>query len=133
MEISRDALLRVVKGTRMSLRLAENMKALLINKKSGTWADEISGQLSDAVFTMIDEKLHVGQTFEDSMTMRILNGDMSDGAVTDWIMTMDRVRRRHLNPAPAEDEQPSAPHTISKERLNELYEQNGGYRYTQET
>ena len=41
--MNKDALLRVVKAARMSLKLAEDTKKLLVNEHQQTWADEIAG------------------------------------------------------------------------------------------
>ena len=126
MDIQKDALLRVVKATRASIRLAKTMQNLLVDTNSWTWADEISGQLCDALFELSGEKLESGQDFlKDSMTMKILKGDMDDESVTEWILLKDRIRQRldgNFNYVP----QPK-PNIFSAEEMNELFRKNGGY------
>lgn len=125
MEIKKDALLRVVKATRMSMRMAECMKGLLADENAWTTADMIAGFLKDALFCIAGEELTVGENFlENSMTMRLLTGDMDDESVTDWFIMMDNIRNRHLKP---QGEELPKPQTMSKEDMRSLYQKNGGY------
>lgn len=124
MDIQKGALLRVVKATRASIRLAENMNKLMVDK-SWSWADEIAGQLTDALFEISGEKLESGQDFyKDSATMMVLTGDMSDEGVTDWFIMKDKIRNRLDGKA---EVQMPKPNTMSPEKMKELYQQNGGY------
>jgi len=136
MEITRDALLRVVKSARLAIETAETMQKLMVEKGGWSWADEVAGQLSDALFRMSGEQLAAGKDFnQDSMTMRLLKGDMSDGAVADWFLMMSRIRDRLSGELVADKlkmEIPSTPHTVSKEETYEMYLRNGGYHYTPE-
>lgn len=111
--MNKDALLRVIKATRMSLRLAEDTRKLLINEKAQTVPDCIAGFLTDALFYFCGERLTSKQDFNrDSQTMKLLTSDLSDGEVTDKFLAMVQ--------------QPK-PTLISKEEFRELYEKNGGY------
>lgn len=127
MEINRDALLRVVKATRTALKMKETFEGLMIDKNTWTIADEIYGQLFDALFILGGEKLAVGDGVENSTTDRLIKGDMSDGGVTDWLLMMDRIRK-HIEPELVEDkiEQPK-PQTITNEKFQDLYRRYGGY------
>ena len=125
MDIQRDALLCVVKAARASIRLAKNMNKLMVDGKCWSWADEIAGQLADALFEISGEKLESGQDFfKDSATMMVLTGDMSDEGVTDWFIMKDRIRNR-LD-GKAEVHMPK-PNVMSPEKVKELYQKNGGY------
>lgn len=126
MEISRDALMRVVKATRMSMSLAEAIQRLMLDKSSRTFADEIAGFLKDALFITIGES--ETKNFDDSMTMRLLTSDMSDGAVADYIIMMHKIRK-HIDP---EEVQQPKPQIMNKESVQRMYVQSGGYQYTPE-
>lgn len=125
MEITRDALLRIVKATRMSMALAETLQNLVVGKGRSTWADEIAGFLKDAVFMMSKEELPSGKSYDDSMTNRILTGDLDDADVTDWILWKNRIYDR-VNPDGKAVQQP-APNIMKPEDMQKLYRKNGGY------
>lgn len=114
MEISRDALLRVVKATRQSMRFAEIIGSMLIDHSGWTLPDEAAGNLKDALFDMLGESLGPGQQFKDSTTERLLTGDMSDEAITDFILMKNRLSDRI-----GTVEQPK-PNTITSEQLQKL-------------
>lgn len=120
MEITKDALLRIVKAARLSMSVAENMQRFLTGK-GRTWADEVEGELEDALFLLCKDHIPEGKDFSASQTMLLLNSDMSDSAVADWIVMMDKIRTK----------MPS-PNLMSKEETKELYRKNGGYAYTPE-
>lgn len=103
MEINRDAMMRVVKAARAAMRMAENMRPLMVDQKGSTWADEIYGFLEDALFIMSGEVLKAGQGFDDSNTIRILQSDMDDRACADWFIMMDKIRRRVGEPEETAD------------------------------
>lgn len=124
MEVSRDALMLIVKATRASMKQAEIMQELLPEKNICTWLDYIAGFLQDALFNLSGEELTVGQTFDESSTKRLLTGDMSDEAVADWLIMMDNIRRKHL---PQEEVQQPAPHLFSREEMKDCVKKNGGY------
>ena len=128
MEINKDALLRVVKAARMSMKLAEDMRPLLINAKGQTWADEISGQLIDSLFILSRETLKPGQSFYESNTMLMLNSENSDGTVTDWFIMMDKIRK-HISEPEQEVQQP-APQIMNPDEIDELRKTSGGYPRT---
>ena len=127
MEINRDALLRVVKAARMSMKMADNMRPLLVNTKGQTWADEISGQLIDSLFILSGETLKPGQGFYESNTMLMLNSDNSDGTVADWFIMMDKIRKRISEPE--QEVQQPAPQVMSPKEVEKLHQENGGYQY----
>lgn len=125
MEISRDALMRVVKAARMATKQAEVMQMLMMEKKVWTTADEIASFLQDAIFILSGEELATGQPFDSSNTMRLLTGDMDDDGVTDWLLMMDNIRRKHL---PQGEVKQPAPQTMSKVEMKDLYRKFGGYQ-----
>lgn len=126
MEISRDALLRVVKAARAAIRLAETMNKLMVDGKAWTWADEIAGQLADALFEISGEKLESGQDFfKDSATMMVLTGDMSDEGVTDWFIMKDRIRNRLDGKV---EVQMPKPNICTTAEIFKMFNENGGYQ-----
>ena len=130
MEIERGTLTQIVAAARMSMKLAEAIEMLLVDKNAMSIADEISATLQDALFEISKETLDAKKNFAtDSMTMRLLNGDMSNGAVADFFFMMDKIRRNHLAPQEEEVKQP-APQTMSKEEFRRMYVQNGGYSHS---
>ena len=84
-------------------------------------ADIIAGELKEALYDILGEEATLGSDFNDSMTMRLLTGDMPDGAVADWIIMMGNIREKHL-----QTEQPK-PNTFSKDETKEMFRKNGGY------
>jgi hypothetical protein len=128
MEIKRDALLQVVKAARAALRLAEDFRPMLIDPRNETHADWIAWHLTEALFLMSNETLSAGQDFgKDSNTMRMLKSDNSDGAVTDWFIMMDKIRKRVSEQEP-EIKQP-APQIMEADEVDKLRRQNGGVQY----
>lgn len=121
MEITRDALMRVVKAAREAINLAETMSRSLDNilnrKGTTTVADDIAGNLADALFQLSGEKLEPEQDFfNDSQVMGLLMGPESDADVTRKIAEMHDEATK----APA-------PQIISAEHLKEMFKKNGGY------
>lgn len=127
MNISKDALLRIVKAARAAIGVSETLNKLLVERKAWTWADEIYGNLSDALFIMSGETLTPQQEFfNDSQTIRLLKSDMSDGAVADWFIMMDKLNHR-IN-----DIQQPEPNISNKEDLERLSKQVGAYQHKPE-
>ena len=78
MEISRDALMRVVSATRMSISMAEDMRKLQADPTNRSMADVITGLLTDSLLTFVGEKLDSGQDlWRDSKTIKILTCDLA--------------------------------------------------------
>ena len=129
MEISRDALLRVVRASRLAYRMAGDIQKLM-TEKTWTVADSIFGELADAIYDMLNEKGTVNE-FMTSTTYRLLTGDLSDEAVTDFIIMKSRLEHR-VREMKNENVDLPAPQIMSKEQWEELYKKNGGYKSTPE-
>ena len=119
MEITRDALLRVVKAARAAIRLAEDMNKLLISQGSYSWADFIEGELADALCNFGGEKLEPNQDFiRDSQTMALLTDpELSDEEVTVAFIGMYRANH---------PEQPK-PHFINRDEMQKQADSGCGY------
>ena len=119
MEISRDALMRVVSSTRAALRLAKAMNELLLDHAGTTWADEIAERLADSLYEFSGEKIENDQDFlNDSETMKLLmDPDLSDGEVTAAFVGM--YRSNH-------PEQPK-PNFINRDKMREQAKAGYGY------
>ena len=116
MEISRDTLLWVIKAARAANRLAQDTKALLMDKNGWTVSDEIAGFLNEALFNMIGEKLEPNQDFtQDSITMLLIRSNLPDGAVADEVM---QLHEEHAHQQPK-------PNLLPKEELQAMAARNG--------
>ena len=123
MELTRDALLRVVKAARTADRLAQDMKKLLVDENRWTWADEIAGFLKDALFLISGEKLPLEADFEkDSKVVGLLRGFESDTMVVSDIMQM------------AEENAPKMPKPslMGQKDFRAMVKRYGGYSATPE-
>ena len=120
MELTRDALLQVVKATRMTIRLAENTKRLLTYENGWTVVDEIAGLMSDVLFKISGETLSPWEDFgSDSATMKLLRSKGSDEEVANAFIQLHRKNSHCTQPNP---------HTMEQEDFDELVRRNGGYR-----
>ena len=126
MEIERDALLRVVKATRMAMKLAEDTQKLFMDNGQWTVADEIAGRLQDALFQMSHDKADC--PFNKSTTMQVLTSGLDDEAATDWFRMMYRMSERLHGMEPEKEPEQPKPQTIKQEDAYEMYLQNGGYK-----
>lgn len=119
MEISRDALLRIVKAARAAIRLAEDVNKLLIGQGRDTWADFIEGELTEALCSFGGEVLEPHQDFiRDSQTMALLTDpELSDGEVTAAFVGMYRANH---------PEQPK-PHFINRDEMQKQVRAGYGY------
>ena len=117
MEISRDALMRVVKATRMANRLAKDTQAMLMVKCTETVADIIADLLADCLFEFIDEDFGPEKDFcNESVTMKLIESELSDSEVTDYIL-----HRAELPKPVIRD--------LDETRM--MFEKNGGYQYAE--
>lgn len=127
MKISRDALVRVVRAARKTMKMANTMQGLMAEKNMETVADIIFGDLADALFYISGETL-VNKSFDESTVMRLLNGDMDDESVADWLIMMSRIEERIRSGEEKKEEvvQPK-PCTFSREEFMNTLQRNGGY------
>ena len=115
MDNMKDAIVRVVDAARYAMKLAYDMKPLMISAGGWSVADHIAGLLEDALFSLCGEVLEPGQDFmRDSETMEMLSGSMSNEEVAEKIMEMGGLR------------QPK-PNTITKAELQQMFREFGGY------
>lgn len=125
MEISREALLLVIKATRAAMRMAEDMQRMVLGKGETT-ADQIAGYLEDALLIISGEQQPDGKMMDldNSETERLLTSDLlDDDSVAGWFFMMNSIREKHLAPK----EGLPKPQTMSKEDMRDLYQKNGGY------
>ena len=130
MKINRDGMIRIVKSARIANKLDEAISGL-VGSRTDNLAEYIFGYLADVIFDMLNEKGTV-KDFNDSITYRLLTGDMSDEAVADFVIMKDKILRRIVQETDDENIDLPAPQIMSKESVDELYRQNGGYRSTPE-
>lgn len=117
MEISREALIRIVCAARTAKKMVQALEALLIVRNAMTVPDQIFGNLADALFCMSGEKLTEKQDFDrDSRTMELLNSDMSNADAADAFIHMAWQNSR---PKPPEFPWPDS--------MEEQVRKNGGF------
>ena len=126
MEISKDAILRVVHAERLAKEVADGLRMLMSDQSSETKADVLVDNLRDAIFLMAEGNYEHCDDILSSDAMKILEANMSDLAVTEWMIENDRIRKRVS--APEEVQQPK-PQTMDPETVERCYKANGGYRY----
>lgn len=119
MEISGYALLTLVKAARMSLKLAEDMRALMEDSHQRSTADEIAGLLTDALYDLSGEQQGVGDAFDESETMRLLTGCFCDAEVA-------RRLEKMAKDAGVQDEEERP---VCYEKRNPPETVNGGYQW----
>ena len=119
MELTKDALLQVVKATRMIMAVAESLKGILTTKSGWTLADEADGLLSDVLFKLCGETLRPWEDFEsDSATMKLLRSNKTDEEVTNAFLLLHRANSHCHQPKP---------NTMDWNMFKDLYKTNGGY------
>ena len=126
MEISKDALLRITRAARASLKMANAMQALMAEGNFRTIADDIADNLLDGLLLLSGEQDDVGKVLspDESTTRRLLTDNlMTDDGIVGWLFMMNSIRKKHLAP---KEELPK-PQTMSKEDMRSLYQKNGGY------
>jgi hypothetical protein len=126
LEISKSALLKLVRAARMSLRLADDMKKLTENGNGLTVADNISGELNDALSLIVGERLSPEQDYlKDSFVLRFLKSNMGDGQVMQAFcaaIAWDEARG-----AEGEEVRQPAPVITERRRMRQMVRENGGY------
>lgn len=127
MEISKDALMRVIKATRLSMKLAEDTQKLFAEKGSESVADIIAGELADSIYLISNEHLAQTGNFSDSQTMQILKSDIDEKTAAELFEIRNRVYGSVFK-RKEEPEQPK-PHTFERTDFKKMYEQFGGYSH----
>lgn len=123
MEITRDAIMRVVKAARTAQKLADDIRKLTNDFRSVNVGDDIAGLLADALNMINGEKQGITDEFSDSRTYTwLFRSAMSDGEVTDEFIRMARENGPKI----------PKPNLISREQFDEMMKSSGGYRYTPE-
>ena len=126
MEISKDAILRVVHAERLAKEVADGLRMLMSDQSSETKADVLVDNLRDAIFLMAEGNYEHCDDILSSDAMKILEGNMSDEPVADWLIAMDNLHKRMEN---SEEVQQPKPHTLKAEDVEKLYQKSGGYHY----
>lgn len=119
MDNIRDALLRIVKGTR---KVEEYRRAVEIIGMKDEYLFDALGELFDAVFYLIGEELVEPLEFTDSITYTTLSDqNLSDMRKTELLMK-EYARNFPEQPAPV---------LITEKERKQLFKENGGH-YTPE-
>ena len=98
--LNNDVMVSLVKATRNSLTLAENIRLIMSGGKGWSVADEIAGFMTDALYAISGEQLEKDQDFwKHSKTMKLLLGELSDEKVAEVFMQMAEENKLKM-PAP---------------------------------
>lgn len=117
MEISRDALVRVIMAARTANNMADTIRKLAGHPDPNE-ADMIAGALADALNMLNGEKQRVEDDFTESRTYQwLFRSAMSDAEVADEFIRM-ALRNK--------TEQPK-PHLISRVEFRNMVKKFGGY------
>ena len=111
MEISRDAILRIVRSARMAMKISDGMKALCgvddINA-----ADEVVNELAEVIYEIVDGKLlKFNQDFMSTDVLQLLFN--MNKAVDE---TVDDMMKLYDQNHPAMPK----PNLVSRDKLNEM-------------
>lgn len=122
MEISRDAILRIVRSARMTMKISDGMKALCgvddINA-----ADEVVNELAEVIYEIVDGKqLKFNQDFMSTDVLQLLFN--MNKAVDETVDDMMKLYEQNHPEMPK-------PNLVSRDKLNEMLG-NCGYRPTAE-
>ena len=117
MEISRDALSRVIKAARMAHDMAETIREMTCGTCRNK-ADDISGILEDALFDMNGEKLGVKDDFSESKTYQWLFG---------CSVPEDRIAGEFIRMAEENKPKQPKPNLINRDQFNAMLKRAGGY------
>lgn len=123
MEISRDAIVRMIRAARNAAKLANDIRRIANVSDRNNAADEIAGDLADVLNKINGEQIGISDQFCDSRTYTwLFRSAMSDNEVADEFIRM------------AEENKPEMPrpNTMSRVGFEELLEKFGGYKPTAE-
>lgn len=116
MELTRDALLQVIKAERLSWKLSDGIQCLMAGTgRAWNMADEIHSKLADMIAEISGENRDVD--FEESDTQIVLRSEISNEAVADII---ERMADKN------EPKQPK-PNLVNRNQFEEMLKRYGGY------
>ena len=84
--MNEEMVLAIVKATRLTLRMAEDMQNLMASKTKDTVADQVAGYLGDVLFDLLGEDPETCENFEETETMKLLKSEMPDEDVAKEFM-----------------------------------------------
>lgn len=122
MEIKKDALMRMIKATRMALEISENIQKLCGNESINA-ADYLSNELIEALYDIVDgRRMNVNDQFTDKEAVKlVMDTELSESDATDALLKL--YDQNH----PAMPK----PNLVNRDKLNEMLD-NCGYRPTAE-
>lgn len=117
MEINKYALTMVIRSTRLVHQMAENIRALA-PLDGENMADQVAGELADALFLMNGEHMDMDEDFSTSRTSTFL----FDSKLTDSEVANEFIRMAEQN----FPKQPK-PVLVSRDQFAEMVKKFGGY------
>ena len=119
MEITRDAVLRIVSATRETARLEEIVRQLTFHGNGDNAVNPILGTLLDVIFEMTGETSDVDSEFERSMANQLIyNDELTDEEVTDRIIELHERSKPKM----------PKPHTVNRDQYMEMIRKFSGYK-----
>ncbi len=125
MEISEQALARIVSGTRIVMQAEDDMQKFVYG--SGTVLDEARGFLCDGLFLFSGEELKNEEDFDtDSRTMKALRSVLPDVVVAETIGNLNK--EHHPDQSLVCTEEPEMPKPFFfRKKTEDMVRQGGGY------
>ncbi len=122
MEIGKDAIMRMVRATRMAVEMSENIQKLCGNDNVNT-ADYLSNELIEALYDIVDgRRMNVNDQFMDKEAVKlVMDTELSESDAADGLLKL----YEQIHPAMPK------PNLVSRDKLNEMLG-NCGYRPTAE-
>ena len=118
MEISRDALVRVIRAARVAKELADDIRKLNGDTTRDNRADRIAGDLADALQMMNGESMGVADDFLESQTY---------GWLFKCSVPEDRIAGEFIRMAEENKPKLPKPHLVNRVQFNEMIRKFGGY------
>ena len=119
MEISRDALMRVIRAARAAKELGDDIRRLSHDSIHDNVADRIAGDLADALQMMNGESMGVADDFLESQTY---------GWLFKCSVPEDRIAGEFIRMAKENESQQPKPCLMTEKEFDELLKRNGGYK-----
>lgn len=123
MEISRDALVRVIRAAKVAKELSDDIRRLIGDSTRDNQADRIAGDLADALQMMNGEKMGVSDDFTESKTYTWL---------FECSVPAERIAGEFIRMAEENKPEMPKPNLVNRVQFNEMVRKFGGYSATPE-
>lgn len=118
MELTKETLSKVVRAARKSISIANGMRSVL-GVNGPTCADDVASDLIDFLFVLSEDTCGEHQSFNDTITMKLLMCERPDDEVAEAFMGMIK-KTPPVQPAP---------NIMDKASFRMMVIRSGGYIY----